>query len=168
MKLGDYVRTELTAVGLEGHGAEELLERLVALPAGAGLLSDPDAVLRSLVDRERAHTTALGSGVAVPHALCVGLDHALVVVGISTRGVAFTLHGDEPPADRAGSSPPGTETVHIVFLLLSPPGGSADHIKLLARIARLVRDERFRSALRSGRSPEEVVDVIRAFEREHI
>jgi mannitol/fructose-specific phosphotransferase system IIA component (Ntr-type) len=154
MKLGDYVGPELVRVGLEDRVPKELLSRLVELAARAGRVSDPASVVSLLLERERAHSTALGSGVAVPHALCAELQEALVVVGIAPAGVRFGAADEDP--------------VHLFFLLLSPPGRSTEHIKLLARIARLARDARFRSSLRSSRSPEEVVDAIRAFETHHI
>jgi mannitol/fructose-specific phosphotransferase system IIA component (Ntr-type) len=154
MRLGDHVRPELVSVQLAGDDPQELLAALVALPAAAGQVRDPDSLVGTLVRRERAHSTALGSGVAVPHALCSELDEPLVVVGISPAGVPFGAEDAEP--------------VHIFFLLLSPSGSSADHIKLLARTARLARDARLRSALRSSGSAEEVVEAIRAFESQHI
>jgi nitrogen PTS system EIIA component len=154
MKLGDYVGPELVTVGLEDREPGALLASLVAVAARAGRLSDPASVVELLLERERAHTTSLGSGVAVPHALCRELAEALVVVGVAPAGVPFSPEDDEP--------------VHLFFLLLSPPGRSSEHIKLLARIARLARDARFRSSLRSSRSPEEVVDAIHAFEIQHI
>jgi mannitol/fructose-specific phosphotransferase system IIA component (Ntr-type) len=154
MKLGDYVSPELVTVGLEDEGLEGLLGSLVEVAARAGRLADPDPVVALLLRREREHTTALGSGVAVPHALCRELKGALVVVGVAPEGVRF---GD-----------PDGEPVQLFFVLLSPPGRSSEHIKLLARIARLARDARFRTSLRSSRSPEEVVDAIRAFETLHV
>ncbi|MDP2479118.1 MAG: PTS sugar transporter subunit IIA [Candidatus Palauibacterales bacterium] len=154
MKLGDYVGPELVKVGLEDREPKELLSGLVELAARAGRVSDPASVLSLLLERERAHPTALGSGVAVPHALCAELHEALVVVGVAPGGARFGAEDDGP--------------VHLFFLLLSPPGRSTEHIKLLARIARLARDARFRSSLRSSRSPQEVVDAIRAFETHHL
>lgn len=154
MKLGDYVGPELVAVGLGGGDRDETLAALVGATVRAGRVRDPGPVVANLLSRERAHTTALGSGVAVPHALCPELDASLVVVGIAGEGVDFKAEDGEP--------------VSLFFLLLSPPGASGEHIKLLARVARLARDPGFRSSLRACRSPAEVVEAIRAFETLHI
>lgn len=154
MKLGDYVGPELVTVGLGGGDREEVLAALVGAAVRAGRVRDPGPVVAKLLARESAHTTALGSGVAVPHALCAELDASLVAVGIAGEGVDFEAEDGVP--------------VRLFFLLLSPPAASREHIKLLARVARLARDPRFRSSLGSSRSAAEVVEAIRAFETQHI
>jgi PTS system nitrogen regulatory IIA component len=154
MKLGDYVGPELVKVGLEDRPPEELLSGLVEMAARAGRVSDPASVVSLLLERESAHPTTLGSGVAVPHALCAELREALVVVGVAPGGARFGAEDDGP--------------VHLFFLLLSPPARSRSHIKLLARIARLARQDAFLATLRACSTGEDVVEAVRAFEREHV
>ena len=155
MQLVDHVRPDLVATDLRGRSVDEVLAELVALPAAAGLVRDPEGLAAALLRRERVHSTALGQGVAVPHGLCGDLEDPVVIVGLSGPGVPFG-EGEEP------------EPVRIVFLLLSPPARSRSHIKLLARIARLARQDAFLAALRACSTGEDVVEAIRAFEREHV
>jgi len=155
MKLGDHVRPELVTTDLRGRTVEEVLAELAALPAALGDVADVDALVASLARRERVHRTALGSGVAVPHALCAELAAPTVVVGVSAEGAPFGA-GDE--GDR----------VHVFFMVLSPPERSSAHIKLLARIARLARHADFLSSLRAAGSGGEAVETIRAFESRHV
>ena len=155
MKLVDHVRPDLVATDLGGRSVEEVLTDLVALPAAAGLVQDPEGLVAALLRRERVQSTALGRGVAVPHGLCGDLEDPLVVVGLSGSGVPF---GGEEAA----------EPVRLFFLLLSPPARSRSHIKLLARIARLARQDAFLATLRACSTGEDVVEAVRAFEREHV
>lgn len=155
MKLGDYVRPELVETGLRAQGVEEVLTELVGPLTAAGEVADGLGLVAALTRREEVQRTALGSGVAVPHALCKELVAPIVVVGVSPEGSAFGGGDDEEP-------------VHVFFLLLSPSDRSSAHIKLLARVARLARNPEFVDSLRACSSGAEVVDAIRAFEREHV
>lgn len=155
MKLGDHVRPELVTTDLRGRTVEEVLTELATLPAATGQVADVDALVASLARRERMHRTALGSGVAVPHALCAELAAPIVVVGISGQGAPF------------GTGEEG-EAVHVFFMVLSPPERSSAHIKLLARIARLSRHADFLSSLRASGSGDEAVETIRDFESRHV
>lgn len=129
MRIRDYVRPELVTCGLSGSGIEDTLQALVALAADALPLTDPGALLRALVAREEAHTTALESGVAVPHTTVPGITEPVVVIGMAPTGIGF--------------GPPDYPPVQLFFLLLSPPDQARLHIKLLARIARMARREGF-------------------------
>lgn len=115
---------------------------------------DRVAVRDALQKREEAHSTAMGHGLALPHATLPGLDDTLLGVAQAREPIDFG-------GDDAGR-------VRLFFILLSPPGSEGTHIKLLARICRLVRIPGVTDDLLSAGSADEVVQAILRHDREHI
>jgi len=154
MKLLEYLRPEHIVLDLEARDSAEVIQTLVRRIPELEAVADPAAVAEALLAREAAHTTALDSGVAVPHATVAGLDRPLLVVGVSRDGVRY--------------GPAGLEPVQVFFLLLSPPERAALHIKLLARIARLVRRPGLVERLGGAASPEAVFRELERVDAQHV
>ena len=95
---------------------------------------EPRAVVEGLLAREKLGSTAMGGGVAIPHARLEGLDR---IVGLFARL--------ERPVDFEAADGQG---VDLVFVLLAPEGSGADHLRALARVSRLLRDAEVRRKLR--------------------
>ena len=156
MRLSQYLEPELVLTDLDADGVEDTVEAMVRCLHDAGRIDDPDRVRAAVLERERSHTTALGNGVALPHATVAGLDAPRVVVAIAPDGVPFG------PADREA------EPERLFFMLLSPMDQAGAHIKLLARIVRLVRRRDFVEALIDARSSDEVVEEIEREDALHV
>jgi len=154
MRLRDYLRPELVILGLKGRGARDAIHAMVEQIGSQGVVPDPGALESALLAREAVHTTAMGSGVAVPHATIEGLDRPVVAVAVSPEGVAF--------------GPVGLDPVHVFFVLLSPPEQTGLHIKLLARIARLVRHPGLVTQLRDASSARAVLETLETVDAGHV
>jgi len=154
MRLSEHLRDDLVLTDLEADDVDRAIHRLAERLSDrlAGL--DLETVRTELLERERAHTTAMGEGVALPHATIEGLEEPALMVARAREPVPF---GPE-------ESPP----VWMFFVLLSPPGRERDHIKLLARICRLVRHPGFLEDLRDARSDEEMIRTIRDLDEQHV
>lgn len=99
---------------------------------------DASEVVERLTERERLGSTGFGGGIAIPHAKLDGLDRM--------RGAVLLL--DQPiPFDAIDEAP-----VDVVFMLLSPTDSGADHLKMLARVSRLLRNEADLARIRGVRS----------------
>lgn len=96
---------------------------------------DAEVILEALMQRERLGTTGLGGGIAIPHARIPDLPGFMGFFARLAKPVDFEAVDGEP--------------VDLVFLLLAPEGAGTDHLKALARIARLLRDEEMCAALRT-------------------
>lgn len=154
MRLIDYIRPELVVPDLRAKGLPDAIHDLVDRIRAAGVVADPEALETALLDRESTHTTAMGSGVAVPHATVPGLDRPIVMVAISPDGTAF--------------GPVGLDPVHVFFVLLSPPNQTGLHIKLLARIARLVRRPGFVAGLKHAETVDSVLEELERVDAGHV
>jgi nitrogen PTS system EIIA component len=134
MKLVELVRPARVAANLRSTAKLDVIEEL------AGLLARDDGQAiaandyrRVLVERERLRSTGVGAGVAIPHGKVPGLDHLALAVGLSRTGVDF---------DSADGKP-----VYIFMALAAPPSSTGDHLRALARVARLCNDAGFRERL---------------------
>ncbi|MFW6201490.1 MAG: PTS sugar transporter subunit IIA [Gemmatimonadota bacterium] len=154
MRLRDFLRPEHVILDLRARTVEETIAALVSRLRDQGAVTEDTPLERLLLEREAVHTTALGDGVAIPHATVPGLGRALVLVAVSPDGVAF--------------GPTGLDPVRIFFLVLSPEEGARTHIKLLARLCRLVRHPGFIEGLRGAETAEAVLDAIERVDRAHV
>ncbi len=153
MKLHRYLSPDLVILDLEADGVESTLARMVSLLAEQNLVDNEQAVLDALLEREAAQSTGIGGGVAIPHAVCPELSSTIIELALSRQGVDFLSLDGKP--------------VHTFFLLLSPPAHSSTHIKLLARIARLMRQPDFLDLLLNASTTDAAIQLIRQFDEEH-
>jgi PTS system nitrogen regulatory IIA component len=99
-----------------------------------------------LLEREKISTTAIGEGVAIPHGKLPGVERVLGVFARSPQGVDFASLDGGP--------------THLFFVLVAPENAAADHLKALARISRLLKDEPFRRRLMVGQTSQELFNII--------
>jgi len=92
-----------------------------------------DAVLDAVLERESVQSTGIGFGVAIPHGRCAAVHELSMVAGVSARPVPFDSIDGEP--------------VRLFFLIVGPEASAGLHVKLLSRIARLVRRDSVRQQL---------------------
>ncbi len=103
-------------------------------------------ILEILLQREKLGTTAVGYGVAIPHGKLPKLDKIFGLFARLERSIDFEAMDGQP--------------VDLVFLLLAPEGAGADHLKALARIARLLRDQDVAKKLRASRDAQALYSVL--------
>jgi len=141
MTIGDLLDPGAVALRAGAPGKRQALS-LVADVAARVLGVDADAALEGLMDREAAGSTGVGEGVAIPHARIDGLDRMRAVVVRLDTPVAFDALDDKP--------------VDLLVALFAPHDASAQHLRALARVARLLRQPEIRSALRQARSADAI------------
>jgi PTS system nitrogen regulatory IIA component len=103
--------------------------------------------VQALEDRERLNSTALGEGVAIPHGKLAGVKRVLAAFGRSSQGVDFSSLDGKP--------------THLFFLLVAPEDSAGAHLKALARISRLLKDQGFRAKLLRASDARELYRTIR-------
>jgi PTS system nitrogen regulatory IIA component len=124
VRLADHLEPEYLLWGLPPVEKPELLKRLAAAVAERLPELDEAELLGKIQEREATQSTGIGLGVAMPHAAIGGLARTVLFVGQLAAPVAY---------DSLDGAP-----VDLVFLLLSPPAGLSVHVRLLARLARLI------------------------------
>jgi len=151
--LSDLLSPARLNLNLRSNDRDTVLAELVdEIPE---LINEPgsrETLLRALHEREKLHSTGIGDGIALPHArnALVGLvNHPVIVLGRHATGIAFGALDNLP--------------VRLFFLLVAPT--VTQHLAILARLSRLLRDPRLVQKLLTEEKPEKVLATIREAEQ---
>lgn len=139
--------SDRTRCHVPAHSKKRVLEILAELIAGASEELTTSMLFERLVARERLGSTGIGNGIAIPHCRCSGLTRAIGALITLEKGVDF---------DAVDSAP-----VDVVFAMLVPEDGAADHLKLLAALAEALQDPTFVASLRRAETPEQLFSAAR-------
>ena len=145
MPIIDLVAPNAIIPAMKVNGKKQALQEIAAKAAELTGQSDR-AILEILLQRERLGSTGVGNGVAIPHGKLPKLNKVLGLFARLERPVDFDALDGQP--------------VDLVFLLLAPEGAGADHLKALARVARLLRDPEVARKLRESRDAEALYAVL--------
>jgi PTS system nitrogen regulatory IIA component len=145
MPVTDLISPTAIIPALKVNGKKQALQELAAKAAELSGQSER-AVLEVLMQREKLGSTAVGSGIAIPHGKLAKLDQLFGLFARLGRPIDFEALDNQP--------------VDLVFLLLAPEGAGADHLKALARVARLLRDPAVARKLRDSEDAEAIYAVL--------
>ena len=151
MKILEVLQKEAILEDLKGTDKKSVLEELVEPVSKISGVSDSQLV-KVLMERERLGSTGIGGGVGIPHGKLKDLDSLVLGFGLSRSGVDFESMDGKP--------------THIFFLLLTPENSTGLHLKLLARISRLLKNESFKEKLLAASDSEEIYRVIQEEDEE--
>lgn len=153
MRLGELVRPEQVAVELKSKEKAKVLDELAELLSRSENPISAGDFYRVLTEREKLRSTGVGSGVAIPHGKVTGLEKLTLAVGLSKEGVDFDAADDRP--------------VHIFMALAAPVSSTGDHLRALARIARICSDAEFREELLGCSTDEEAYAALVREDEKH-
>jgi len=145
MKISDVLHKESILPVITSVDKKGVLEELSAPVASiAGI--PPDELVRILLERERLGSTGIGGGIGIPHGKLKNIDKLVLGFGLSRRGVSFDSIDGKP--------------THIFFLLVTPESSTGLHLKLLARISRVLKNEPFKAKLMAADGVNEIYAII--------
>jgi len=153
MKLTDILVRDACLVDVRGKTKPEVLRELSEALVAAVPGLDRAELYAMLVEREKLGSTAMGDGIAIPHARIESLDRVLAVFGLSRGGVDFDSLDGQP--------------THLFFLLVAPGREGSAHLLLLARLSRLLGIDAFRARLREVGTTDELFRAIEEEESRH-
>jgi nitrogen PTS system EIIA component len=145
MQLADLISPEAVVPWLKVKTKKQLLQDLAARAARLTGLEER-TIFDTLLQRERLGSTGLGQGIAIPHCKLPGLKR---IVGL------FARLAEPIDFDAVDGAP-----VDLVFVLLAPEGAGADHLKALARISRLLREDQGVEKLRASKDASAIYAVL--------
>ena len=152
VNLNELLSPARIKLDLESGDRESVLRELVEqIPE---LAERPDArqtLLRALQEREQLYSTGIGDGIALPHSrnALVGLvDNSLIVFGRHTKGISYGA--------------PDALPAHLFFLVVAPT--VTQHLAILARLIRILRDPKLRQGLLKAKTSQEIIDIVREAE----
>jgi fructose-specific phosphotransferase system IIA component len=148
MKILDFLSKKAILTDIKSTKKEEVIKELVELLISSGEIDKRfrNKLFEALIARESLGSTAIGQGVAIPHAKSDCVTKLVAAFGLSRKGVDFDSLDGEP--------------AHIFFLLVAPQDSAGPHLKALARISRLLKDKYFRDSLRACSDDKSVVKIV--------
>lgn len=135
MEISDLLTPDRVVADLRATSKKQALQELARHASEMTGLNDR-AIFDVLLERERLGTTGVGNGIAIPHGKLNELDGLYGLFARIEKPVDFDSIDGDP--------------VDLIFLLLAPEGAGADHLKALARVSRLLRDENTCQKLRGS------------------
>jgi len=147
MRIVDILREDAVIAELGGRTKDDVLRELAEHAARVHPGIDPARLLDVLWERERLGSTAIGDGIAIPHGKLRSVDGVVAIFGRHRAGVDFQSLDGNPS--------------HIFFLLIAPEDSVGLHLKALARVSRLLKEESFRQVLLSAPDRAELFRIIR-------
>ncbi len=135
-------------VNPSSKGKWELIDELVASAVKYKYIAKENSqnILDSLIEREKSMSTGIGNGVAIPHCTCSNVSEVTAILAILPKGMDFdSIDG---------------KAVQIVVMLIVPQNRLSQHIKTLANIAKLLKNEELRNKLVSLKTPESIIKTL--------
>src|SRR3954469_10781996 len=145
MPLSDLVAPNAIMPALRVNGKKQTLQD-VAARAAELTGQNERTIFEILVQREKLGSTGVGNGIAIPHGKLAKLGKLFGLFARLERAIDFEALDGQP--------------VDLVCLLLAPEGAGADHLKALARVARLLRDPGIAHKLRESREADALYAVL--------
>ena len=146
MQLDQIFKIEFINANLLAQTKTEALAELVNPIIKGGLKLKSSSIIEILQQRENLGSTGIGDGVAIPHGKIPELDDLIVAFGRSMEGV---------PYDSVDGKP-----VHLFFLLLAPENSAGQHLKVLAKISKMLKVTNFRKMLLKAKSQSDLYKII--------
>lgn len=150
MLLSELLNSQAVAPRLKATTKRDAVMELVDLLETAHGLESRGEILDRVLRREAMMSTGIGNGVAIPHGKARSVDRMLAACAVSSTGIEF-------------ESADG-ELAHIFILLVSPESVGTPHVKVLANISRLLKEESVRMNLRQAGSPGELLAALKSAE----
>ena len=147
MEISDLINADSVVANLKATSKKQALQDL-AKRAGDVTGLHERAVFDVLMERERLGTTGVGNGIAIPHGKMPSLEKLYGVFARLEKPIDFDSIDEQP--------------VDLIFLVLAPESAGADHLKALARVSRLLRDQGICEKLRGADDPEALFALLTA------
>ena len=146
MRIKDLLKVEAIELGVSAANKEAAIDKLVALHDKVGNLADVEGYKAAILKRESESTTAIGEGLAVPHAKTAAAKHPGLAAITVPDGVDYDAPDGQPAT--------------LLFMIAAPEGAGDAHLEILSRLMVMLMDPDFGAALRAAKTPEEFLDII--------
>ncbi len=154
MNIRDMLKKEFIILELKATGKKDVLEELVQVFTDLNGGMDRDTMVRVLLEREKLGSTGIGDGIAIPHGKLAGMEEIRIGFGRSRDGVDFNSLDGRP--------------VHLFFLLMAPDTSSAQYLKALAKISRMLKDPKMRKDLLEAPSADDLYGIIEKMDQKPV
>ena len=146
MDIKEFMSESLINVNLKGNTKKEIIEEMSLLFEKSGKINNLEEFREALLARESISSTALESGIAVPHCKSSAVKEISIAFGLHEKGVDYESLDDEPSK--------------LFFMIAAPEGTTDAHVECLAELTKYLLDDDFREELLKVKSAKEVLDLL--------
>lgn len=148
MELSDFMRSELVFLDVEARSKVDIFRKIVKGMARSKVINHPEAFLDEIIERENQAPTCIGRGIALPHTRTIFVNKPIIAFARTRGAVAFS---NRP-----------TDNVEFVFLMGTPKNDPNTYLRILGKLCKLLRDQKFRNSLRKAVEPNQILDLFSA------
>ncbi len=153
MQLTDFLTTDRIACNVNAHSKKRALEELSELISHDQTSISATAIFDCLLSRERLGGTGIGFGVAIPHGRLKDSNHTTAALIQLSNGIDFDAIDNQP--------------VDLLFALVVPDNATEEHLKILALLAAMFKEDETRAQLREAKNPEDIMQLIREWQSQN-
>jgi PTS system nitrogen regulatory IIA component len=150
MQLTDFLTTDRIACDVNAHSKKRALEELSKLISHDQNSISATDIFDCLLSRERLGSTSIGFGVAIPHGRLKDSNHTTAALVQLNHGIDFDAVDNQP--------------VDLLFALVVPDKATEEHLKILALLAAMFKEDELRAQLREAKNPEDVMQLVREWQ----
>ena len=150
MNLSELLNENAISLSLQARDKESCIKELVQLLESAHRVDTRGEILSKVLQRESMMSTGIGNGVAIPHGKTRLLDRLVAACAVSKAGIEFESMDGEPST--------------LFILLVSPESLRGPHVKALANVSRLLKEESVRGSLKRSETPQVFLATLREAE----
>ncbi|MFJ7737844.1 fructose-specific PTS transporter subunit EIIC [Lysinibacillus sp. NPDC097287] len=152
MKITDLLKKDTVIIDLAATSKSAAIDEMTKKLDIAGRLNSLDGYREAILKRESQSTTGIGEGIAIPHAKTDAVKTPSILFAKSVNGVDYESLDGKP--------------AHLLFMIAASAGANNEHLETLSRLSSLLMDAKFREDLLAAQSPEDVIKIIDAKEKE--
>ncbi len=142
MRIADYLQDHLIFLDIEAGDKNTAIKKIVDKMDQADVFMDADKFLNEVYQRESLGSTGIGKGVALPHARTQNVKNIIISITRLKEGIDFSSEDKQP--------------VRLVFLLGTPLKAVGEYLKVLAKLSKLLREDKIRSQILKAEAPHQI------------
>ena len=146
MKIDEILKEESVIANLDGKNKLEVIKEMTEHLKQNNIIKDSKALYETLMEREKLGSTGIGENVAIPHGKSFELKQIITVFARSLNGVDFESLDQKP--------------VHFVCMVIAPAHSTGQHLKALARISRLFKNNVLREGILKSKNADAIYSLI--------
>jgi PTS system nitrogen regulatory IIA component len=146
MKIDEILKKESVIADLVGKNKLEVIKEMIECLKQNNIIKDDQALFATLMEREKLGSTGIGENVAIPHGKSDELTQIITVFARSLGGVNFESLDQKP--------------VHFVCMVIAPAHSTGQHLKALARISRLFKNQALREGILKAEDTNAIYSIL--------
>ena len=151
ISISKLIDADLIIFNLKSSTKSEVLLKICEHIVQKHKICEAKALFDTIMNRESLHSTAVGHGIAIPHARCDESESIIIAVALIEKGIDFGAIDGMP--------------VNMVFSIIAPKSETASYLQILSQIASLLHSDNVRKELLSAKTPQEFIEIIKKNER---